>query len=347
MKQAGHTTQGLGSILQDRAVLRLLSANLVLITLALYQKWDANVLVWIYWFQSMIIGVFSFLRIVTHQHLYRMGTRGIDGRPRPLIVTERLPLAIFLLFHYSGFHLVYLLLIASGFFARNHEPYFPLLEVVVVAGLFFVAELMSFIKDPKRIQSQIADLSVLVGRPYIRIVPMHITVLIGAFLYERGFGSEWIFAVFLVIKTIADIGTYIGIERGLFNWNLQVELDALPRVEKSPMGDKLVLSDGQIIDLFEHPELARDIERIFELPVAMRQEVVRGLLAKEKQEQLHKEIPCRCNNVNTINGAQAHRYAEHHLRLMYNLDDGSKLLVCPPTGKKWLLVDDTLKVKKP
>jgi hypothetical protein len=325
---------------------RLLIANIVLIALALYEKWDANILVWIYWAQSVIIGIFWFLRIVSHRQLYRPQTRGVDGRPRPLIAMERLPIAVFFLIHYAGFHAAYLLMVAAGFFSRDKEPYFPGLELAMAGGLFFVAELMSFIKDPKRIQSRMADLSVLMGHPYGRILPMHFTIIIGAWLYERGFGSEWVLAVFLVAKTLADIGGHIGLERGFSSRKLRAELAAFPRVEKNPLGDKLTLSNGKVIDLFEHPELARDVEGIFRLPARLREEVVLGLLAKETEAQQREEPACRCNQVDTITGAQAHTYAERHLRLLYDVGDGSKLFVCPPTGKQWLLVADTLKVKQ-
>jgi hypothetical protein len=346
MTESGDTTERRRSILRDRGVLRLLAANLIVIALALYEKWDANILVWICWVQSVIIGIFWFVRIVSHRHLYRLETRGLDGRPRPLTAMERLPMGLFFLVHYGGFHLGYLLLVAGGFFARDQEPYFPRLEVAVAGGLFFVGQLMSFINDPKRIQSRMAELSVLMGHPYGRILPMHVTILIGAQWYERGYGSEWVLALFLVVKTLADIVGYVGLERGFSSPKLQAELAAVPRMEKSPQGDKLILSDGQVVDLLEHPALARDIEGIFKVPMAVRDEVVRGLLAKESQEQAREELECLCDQVDSITGPEAHSYADRHLRLVYNLDDGSKLLACPLTGKRWLLVDDTLKIKQ-
>ncbi|MCX6801619.1 MAG: DUF6498-containing protein [Candidatus Diapherotrites archaeon] len=42
----------------------LLAANLFTIAIAVTQGWGLLQLLWVYWFQSVIIGVFNYLRIL-------------------------------------------------------------------------------------------------------------------------------------------------------------------------------------------------------------------------------------------------------------------------------------------
>lgn len=333
--------------LGQRSVVRLLIANALVIALALYEKWDVGILMCVYWLQSIIIGLFWFLRIVTHKHLYRRETRRLDRRPRTLTATERLGIGFFFLLHYGGFHVGYLVFVAAVFFSRGQEMVSPAAALAVTGCVFFAGELMSFVQDPDRIQSRMAELPMLMGHPYIRILPMHFTIFIGAKLHQEGFGGEWVLVVFLALKTLVDIYGQTGLERGFASPQLRAELARWPRVDKSPSGDKLILSDGQVIDLYEQPELARNLECIFELPPALREEVARGLLAEHAEPQPHEQVACRCKDVDTITGPEARRYAERHLRLVYDVGDGSKLLICPPTQTQWVLVGDRLQVKKP
>lgn len=43
----------------------LLVSNLIVIILAVIQKWDTSTVLWVYWMQSIIIGFFQFLRILS------------------------------------------------------------------------------------------------------------------------------------------------------------------------------------------------------------------------------------------------------------------------------------------
>ncbi|MHC4645418.1 MAG: DUF6498-containing protein [Planctomycetota bacterium] len=325
---------------------QLVLANLAVIVWAVYAKWDASIIVWVYWTQSVIIGIFWFVRIVTHRHLYEQRKLGVDGRPRRLTGPQRLSRGVFFLFHYGGFHLGYLALVAAGFLSRDQKPSFPGLEIAVTACFFFAEELLSFIKDPHRIQRRTADMSLLMGYPYRRIVPMHVTMLAGGWLYGRGLGGHWILPIFLLLKMMADIGAKRTLYAGFAPRRLKAVLGMRPLLEKSPYGDKLVLSAGRKIDLFEHPELARNVEGIFKLPPEVREEVVQGLLEKESRSEQAEPVKCRCEHKHIIRGDEADVYAERHLRRLYELDDGFTLFVCPQTGKRWVRAGDILRAKE-
>src|SRR3989344_624904 len=49
----------------DSSTLGLLLSNVIVIVLAVAQKWDISTALWVYWLQSIIIGFFNFLRILS------------------------------------------------------------------------------------------------------------------------------------------------------------------------------------------------------------------------------------------------------------------------------------------
>jgi hypothetical protein len=201
-----------------------LIANAVVIAWALYDKYDADLLVWVYWCQSVIIGIFWFLRIATHKKLYSLDKLAVDGRPTPLAVTDRFGLGFLFLFSYAVFHIAILPLVAAGLLSGTQEVSFPVIELAVGSCVFFVAELISFVKDPNRTQDRVADTAVLMGYPYGRIVPMHVTILIGAWVYDHGVSGQWVLAVFLVLKTIADMGGQNYLQEGFSSQELATAL---------------------------------------------------------------------------------------------------------------------------
>jgi hypothetical protein len=81
------------NVLGDRSLWFLLLANGVTILLAIAQDWNLSTLLWIYWCQSVTIGVLNFVRMLEL------------GEPKP---------AIFFLLHYGFFHLGYLVFLTAG-----------------------------------------------------------------------------------------------------------------------------------------------------------------------------------------------------------------------------------------
>ncbi|MHC4212736.1 MAG: DUF6498-containing protein [Planctomycetota bacterium] len=341
--------QGQSKGLLNRRVLQLLVSNVIIIVWAVYEKWDAELLIWIYWAQSIIIGVFWFLRILTHDHLYSPDKLGIDKRPQQIGLLARTGFGFFFMFHYGAFHLVYLLCLLGGVFSSSEKAnfFFPARELFFAGIIFVASEYLSFRKDPNQSRERAVDIGILIGYPYKRIFPMHITIIISGLLQEHGFSSQWILYIFLVLKTIADINGQLSLERGFASKRLKKAFDKNVFMEKNLYGDKLVLKSGLSVDLDKHPELSKRIEAIFDLPEGVQDEVVRRLLAKEEAglyEQV--EVQCQCEQVDTFSGESALNYAQYHLRLLYKVGDGSKLFVCPQTSRQWIQVADTLKQKE-
>jgi|GEM_PF-173598 len=164
--------------LGDRSLWFLLLANGITILLAIAQNWDLSTLLWIYWSQSVTIGVFNFIRMLEL------------GEPKP---------ALFFLLHYGFFHLGYLVFLAAGGWGEaegNGSSTAETMYILPAALLFLANHLYSYIHN-RRKDSTRQNVAALMFYPYARIIPMHLTIVLGA-----GSGGDLLF--FLVLKACAD-----------------------------------------------------------------------------------------------------------------------------------------------
>ena len=186
----------------DRSVVVLLLSNLLTIALAVYQHWDVFVVMWVYWGQSVIIGYFSFRRIMD---LKRFSTAGfmINDQPvKPTPQTQR-QTAVFFALHYGIFHLVYL-----GFLGADAKVAggFPLFNVLVCIGVFYLNHWFSYRYNREQEQERVPNIGNIMFFPYIRIIPMHLMIIAGfTFLGS----STRALIIFLLMKTAADVAMHI------------------------------------------------------------------------------------------------------------------------------------------
>src|SRR4030042_6437502 len=86
----------------------LILSNLVAIGLAVWEHWNLPTIMWLYWWQSVTIGIFNFFRILKVKDISTEGLL-INGKPaEPTKKTQRY-IAFFFLAHYGGFHLAYMI----------------------------------------------------------------------------------------------------------------------------------------------------------------------------------------------------------------------------------------------
>ena len=164
----------------------LLAANMYCIIYYQNNPDEFVSVVWVYWIQSVLIGVFNFLDLFTlpkpqsyNSNEFLSGSRGCS--------------ATFFLFHYSVFHLVYV------FFLPNpvHKIDVHFLYITVAAFSFYL--LAQFIRHKQLQRGHSVSVGKIFFMPYLRIIPMHLMILGPAFFHV----SPSI--IFLVLKTFADV----------------------------------------------------------------------------------------------------------------------------------------------
>ncbi len=159
-------------------------------------------LIWLYWCQSVMMGMFNFLDILTVRTVKLMPAT--EAEQGPALFKTRVRTAFFFAFHYGFFHLVYLVFIPG---LKPKSPVqWDFFKYFLIA--FFVGQLITFIQHKIWQRKSGTSLGVLFITPYLRIVPMHLTILIPSFIGISNMG------IFLILKAIADVLTYAITRRG-------------------------------------------------------------------------------------------------------------------------------------
>lgn len=209
-----------GDLVHNYPVVSLVFANIVTIVLAILGNWDLATVLFIYWAQSVIIGIFSVISILgaDTEAIRENLQKPIDERGGTENVTPgfaRIYLYImagFFTLHYGLFHLGYYFFIvdSSLFGAVNFaDP-----GIWLACGLFFANHLYSHItyrhagpKDYRYVNENFFS-------PYGRIIPMHLTIIFGSIvifaLQLLGLTTTLpVLVLFLLLKTYSDINAHL------------------------------------------------------------------------------------------------------------------------------------------
>lgn len=187
------------------SVWSLILTNLATIGIAVAFQWDVRILVWGYWFQSVIIGLFNLLNIILLESFDTEDLR-INGKPVTSKAGVKRFVALFFFFHYGLFHFVYFIfLLINSFIGYAHFR-----QAVYAALLFFVNSLFTFIKN-RPIYSHNQNIGTLLFFPYARILPLHIIIILGLSQHQWApaltsvsWGGNPLLLLFLLLKTGAD-----------------------------------------------------------------------------------------------------------------------------------------------
>jgi hypothetical protein len=209
-----------GDLIHNFPILSLIFANIVTIVLAILGNWDLATVMFIYWAQSIIIGLFSVASILgadtaalgadLQKPIHERG--GSDKITPRFVRTYKCIMAGFFTLHYGLFHWgYYTFIVESGLFGTVNfaDP-----GIWFSCGLFFANHFYSHItyrhkgpKDARYVNEQFFT-------PYRRIIPMHLTIIFGSIvifaLEVFGITSTLpVLVLFLLLKTYSDINAHL------------------------------------------------------------------------------------------------------------------------------------------
>lgn len=183
-------------ILSKNTTFTLLISNIFVIALALYQGWNIGEIMWVYWFQSVIIGLFHFLRIWKLEN-FSVKDVTINGAPATDAKGTKYFFAGFFALHYGLFHFVYMIFLITVF--SNGSSF---KNILIGAAAFFINHLVSFYNHIQADKLREPNIGLLMFYPYARIIPMHLTIIFGIMFRDLAL------ILFLSLKTIADLITH-------------------------------------------------------------------------------------------------------------------------------------------
>lgn len=171
----------------DISVIAIIAGNVLTIILAIALGWDFSTIIWMYWLESLIIGFYTFIGMLS-----KTIAKGKD-------LMKGLYMSFFFPVHYGGFHLGYLVFLA--FLIPPTDP-----EAVLLGGaVFLITHGISFIKH---YMTEEFDIQKEFMMPYLRIIPMHLTIIFGGMLMV--FGVHVIVMIFfMALKTGADVAAHL------------------------------------------------------------------------------------------------------------------------------------------
>lgn len=159
------------------------------------QPGEFNTIVWIYWLQSVLIGLFNFFDLMSVKN---PDETSMSLNNQPVAEGSMGCAAWFFLLHYGFFHFVYAIFLLVG----KHSGVNGKL-LLITAGIFVTESTIQFIRKRNTLQPEKINVGRMFFTPYLRIVPMHLMILVPAFL---GITAS---ILFLVLKTVADAGMYL------------------------------------------------------------------------------------------------------------------------------------------
>jgi hypothetical protein len=207
-KENGDTARAAGPRTPDSwrmSYTALLVSNAVPLVGALFLEWDVFTILFLFWAENVIIGVFNMLRMAA-------------ASPPGNVTNQALKIFLipFFVVHYGGFCFVHgvfvIALFGGGFqgldfpnpFARLAEDFtgtlaFPLLGLAVSHGISFFD---NYLRGGEFRRTTVDKL---MHQPYARIVVLHLTITAGGLLVEALGSPAIALALLVVLKTVVDL----------------------------------------------------------------------------------------------------------------------------------------------
>ena len=162
----------------DISTKSLIIVNVVMIIVAVALGWSVIDVMWVYWAQSVIIGSIAIFRILLTKQVFAAG---------------------FFLVHYGMFHLGYFVFLC--FANEESTAAIPVVGIALCSFMFLINHIFSSWHNWKKDMIKKPEPGRMMLVPYMRIIPMHITIIFGS-EYATSTGT---LALFLVLKTIMDV----------------------------------------------------------------------------------------------------------------------------------------------
>ncbi|OPY37482.1 MAG: hypothetical protein A4E35_01398 [Methanoregula sp. PtaU1.Bin051] len=206
-------------------IISLLFANLTTIVFAIAGHWNAATVMFIYWAQSGIIGIFTVASLLSadiaalrSDMVKSQIENGGSGDVSPRFVRfYTFLLAGFFALHYGLFHWAYFsFIVDTGLFGAVD---FSNPEILIACLFFFINHLFSYFYHRKDEWRGAGFVTEEFFRPYRRIIPMHLTIIFGSIivfaLTMTGIEATMpVMVLFLLLKTYADLGAHMNKHSG-------------------------------------------------------------------------------------------------------------------------------------
>jgi Family of unknown function (DUF6498) len=186
----------------------LVAANLLPLYGVLFWHWEVFPLLLLFWIENVVIGVLNVARMLL-----------VDPAD-PMAWLGKLLVVPFFCFHYGMFTSVHGIFVLTMFGGKAYDPKgFWLFEPALQAardfnlwlplGALAASHLFSFLWNYLyRGEFRRAGLAELMGRPYKRVILLHVTILFGGFAVMALHSPIWALVLLVGIKIAVDVAAH-------------------------------------------------------------------------------------------------------------------------------------------
>ena len=176
----------------------LILANAATAVFAIVFRWPLDTLLWPFWFQSVVIGWYSYRRILALKQ-FSTDNFTINDSPVPENEESQRKVARFFALHFGFFHVFYFFVLSARVAALTLWDWLALIPMGVTFVFTHRASYRLNLEEDEQGRPNIGTLMFL---PYARVIPMHLMVIIGA---EFGQVNAAVLLLFVALKTGADV----------------------------------------------------------------------------------------------------------------------------------------------
>ena len=200
------------NIIYDREFWFILAFNACL-AWGYSDKWiSMDTIIWIYFFQSVIIGISNTIRMLFLKN-YSTENFTVNGQSVEATSKTKWMSSIFFMLHFGFFHIMYLIFLTITTLHNGIKLDFNL--VLINIGIMFTNAIISTWSTILHDREVKPALSGMFFTPYLRVIPMHIFIIIG-FTQKANLnvalpilGTIHFFWAFLILKLISDLVMHI------------------------------------------------------------------------------------------------------------------------------------------
>ncbi|MCB9978920.1 MAG: hypothetical protein H6862_04885 [Rhodospirillales bacterium] len=204
------------SVFLDVSLWGVIFGNLFSIGMAVFQRWDLAEIMWIFWAQSVGIGLMNFVRILSLKEFSTEGFK-INDHPVEPTTETKIQTAFFFLVHYGLFHAVYAVFLWEKMDLSMMGGQDILLLALCALGFLGVHGFSLAHNFSRDFRQKRPNIGTLMFYPYLRILPMHLTIVFGGVFVsgEDSGAAQFSLILFMSLKTLADAGMHM-VEHHIF-----------------------------------------------------------------------------------------------------------------------------------
>lgn len=191
-------------------ILSLLISNILIAVYAVIDNLSVLDILWVYWIQSVIIGLFNFFKMITLKEFSTEGFKQINKEVLPTRTTK-ISSSVFFLFHYGFFHVIYAVFLTSfSDFNFSGPRGVDGIYLLVSSGMFVISYFFEFVKEKEEVSNELPNIGTIMFAPYVRIIPMHLIIIFGGFIGMIGTvfsvsADLVVLALFIILKAGVDV----------------------------------------------------------------------------------------------------------------------------------------------